>query len=252
MKPWTAIAAIWNDTSLITKGLLGAWLLATISMPILQWWRGKRTIRWSVTAMVVLQASAVISSLVSTWGWQRAALVAVSIAAMGWLAEYIGSSTGVPFGRYHYTDRLWPQLGHVPLIIPLAWVMMLPPSWSIAGLVARHHRWIYAGVSALAFTAWDLFLDPQMVGWRLWVWDRKGRYFGIPLVNYVGWALVSGLMTIIIAPGDLAGGPLYLIYALTWGLETFGLGVLWRQPGPAACGFVGMGSILLWTWLVGI
>jgi putative membrane protein len=220
-------------------------------MPVFQWLWGKRTIRWSVTAMVVLQASTVVSSLVSKCGWGRSAFVAVSIIAMGWLAEYIGSSTGVPFGRYHYTDRLWPQLGHVPLVIPLAWVMMLPPSWSIAGLIAGNHRWIYAGVSALAFTAWDLFLDPQMVGWHLWEWDQEGRYFGIPLINYFGWALVAGMMTVLLAPDVLPAGPLHLIYGLTWLLETFGLGILWRQPGPAAFGFLGMGGILLWGWLVG-
>jgi putative membrane protein len=234
--------------SIMTKGLMIAWILATISLPVVQWLWGKRTVRWGVTAMVVLQASAVISSLVSTWGWRRAALVTVSIAAMGWLAEYIGSSTGVPFGHYHYTDRLWPQLGHVPLIIPLAWVMMLPPSWSIAGLVVGSSPWLHVTLSALAFTAWDLFLDPQMTGWQLWTWEQKGSYFGIPLINYAGWALVSGAMTAILRPGALPTGPLQLIYLLTWILETFGLGVLWRQPGPAACGFLGMGSILLLVW----
>jgi len=234
--------------SIVTKGLLVAWVLATISLPILQWLWGQRTTRWGVTATVALQAGAVVSSLVSAWGWRQAALVAASIAAMGWLAEYIGSSTGVPFGHYHYTDRLRPQLGHVPLIIPLAWVMMLPPSWSIAGLVAGGSPWLHAGISALAFTAWDLFLDPQMVGWRLWVWEQKGRYFGIPLINFVGWALVSGAITAALRPSALSMSPLQLIYALTWILETFGLGVLWRQRGPALCGFLAMGSILLWAW----
>jgi putative membrane protein len=128
--------------------------------------------------------------------------------------------------------------------------MMLPPSWSIAGLVAGNARWLHVGVSALAFTAWDLFLDPQMVGWRLWVWEQKGRYFGIPLLNYLGWALISAVMTAAIRPGALPASPLQLIYALTWLLETFGLGVFWRQPGPAACGFLGMGSILFWAWLL--
>src|SRR5690606_41755819 len=28
-------------------------------------------------------------------------------------------------------------------------------------------------VSALALTVWDLFLDPQMVAWGFWIWERS-------------------------------------------------------------------------------
>ena len=97
-------------------------------------------------------------------------------------------------------------------------------------------------------TAWDLFLDPQMVSWRLWVWDRRGGYFGIPWTNYAGWFGAVALMTVIVRPAGLPQG-LVLVYALTWLLEAVGLGVFWRQPGPALCGFAGMGSLLLW-WVL--
>ena len=56
---------------------------------------------------------------------------------IGWTAEAIGSKTGFPFGAYHYTDRLQPQLLGVPLLIPLAWLMMLPARM---GGRAAHHR----------------------------------------------------------------------------------------------------------------
>jgi putative membrane protein len=95
---------------------------------------------------------------------------------------------------------------------------------------------------------WDLFLDPQMVSWRLWIWDQPGGYFGIPWINYVGWVGAAAMMTLLVRPVVVPPG-LLLVYLLTWLLETVGLGVLWRQPWPALCGFAGMGGLLLWTWL---
>ena len=161
---------------------------------------------------------------------------------VAWTSEAVGSKTGFPFGAYHYTDRLQPQLLGVPLLIPLAWLMMLPPAWAVAQRITRRSTGLlFVAVSALAFTAWDLFLDPQMVNWGLWVWDQPGQYFGIPLVNYAGWFLVSALITVLARPSALPTRPLFVIYALTWLIETMGLILFWGMYGPAAAGFIGMG-----------
>ncbi|NUQ06250.1 MAG: carotenoid biosynthesis protein, partial [Anaerolineae bacterium] len=109
----------------------------------------------------------------------------------------------------------------------------------------------FIGWSALAFTAWDLFLDPQMVGWGLWVWQEPGafHFFGIPWSNYAGWLLAALVLTTaasLIAPvRRLPVAPLLLIYGITWFLETFGLILFWNQPGPGIAGGVVMGVFLL-------
>jgi putative membrane protein len=171
---------------------------------------------------------------------------------LSYLAELIGSSTGIPFGKYHYTDILQPQIAGVPLLIPLAWLMMLPPAWAIAGIILSRSNprfpIYHILLSALAFTAWDLFLDPQMVGWGFWVWEIPGQYFGIPLVNYLGWIVVSALITLAVNPKDLPLGPLALVYALTWVLQTIGQGIFWAQPGPALIGFLGSGIFVYLAW----
>ena len=46
-------------------------------------------------------------------------------------------------------------------------------------------------LGAAALTAWDLFLDPQMVGEGYWC-GRRGLYRGIPLTNFAGW-FVTGV-----------------------------------------------------------
>jgi putative membrane protein len=127
--------------------------------------------------------------------------------------------------------------------------MMLPPAWAVAQrLTARTKGWQFVLISALAFTAWDLFLDPQMVLWGLWVWDQPGQYFGIPLVNYLGWFLVSALITALARPPALHVRPLLVVYTLTWLIETTGLILFWGLYGPALYGFIGMGVFVVSAW----
>ncbi|HUT21771.1 MAG TPA: carotenoid biosynthesis protein [Anaerolineae bacterium] len=248
---WDAFLALWVGMPSLAQVALLSWVVCTISLPIFRWFWSDRGLRWSVTIGVVAQAITVLLILGSAWGWARATFTALMILALGWTVEYLGSHTGFPFGRYHYTNRLWPQLGNVPLLIPVAWLMMLPPAWAIGQAIVAEQRLLFVGASALAFTTWDLFLDPQMVSWQLWVWDRPRGYFGIPWVNYLGWFAAAAVITAIAAPPPLPMGQLGLVYGITWILETIGLGILWRQPGPALCGFLVMGAMLLWAVLVG-
>jgi putative membrane protein len=120
-------------------------------------------------------------------------------AVISWAFEQAGVATGFVFGAYHYTDYLGPKLGHVPYLIPLAWFMMIYPSYVIANLVlARRPTGTPRGLvplvqlaaaSAVAMTVWDLVIDPILSGpsTRAWIWESGGPYFGIPIQNYLGW-----------------------------------------------------------------
>ncbi|MBL8055303.1 MAG: carotenoid biosynthesis protein, partial [Anaerolineales bacterium] len=150
---------------------------------------------------------------------------------------------------YRYTDLLQPQVLGVPALIPLAWLMMLPPAWAVAAALVRpRERAPFALVAALAFTAWDLYLDPQMVARGLWVWAEPGGYFGIPWVNFLGWLVTAFVITFVCGPADLPARPLAVIYTLTWLLQAVGLGFFWGQPGPALAGFLGMGVFVVLFW----
>jgi putative membrane protein len=233
--------------------LLTLWVLVMISLPIVDWTFGWQVMIGAVNAGVLAQALAVAAVLWGALGAARALRMAALVAALGWAAEALGSKTGFPFGAYHYTEALQPQLFGVPLLIPLAWLMMLPPAWSVAQAVSaritpRGRTPAFIALSALAMTAWDLFLDPQMVSWGLWEWHNPGGFFGIPWSNYLGWLLVSGLITALIRPRNLPIAPLLLIYTITWLLQTVGLGVFWGMPGPAIVGGIVMGGLALWGW----
>ncbi len=149
---------------------------------------------------------------IETRGWLRSlALLGVAFA-IALIMEYLGSAHGFLFGSYDYTDRLGPKaLGYVPIIIPIAWFMMLYPAWEVAGLLtAKFNPEKQRGknntspfsvspllrvlVAALAMTAWDLSLDPRMVADGAWVWHDGGAYFGIPLTNFLGWVVTAAMI----------------------------------------------------------
>jgi lycopene beta-cyclase len=227
--------------------LLAIWAATMICLPLSLWTWGEVAMRGALTVSVLAQAAAVFEILRSSWGWRRTLGVFGIIALFTFSVEFIGSTTGFPFGRYHYTGRLLPHLGHVPLLIPIAWFMMLPGAWAVAAH-CRTSRWRFALVSAAALTAWDLLLDPQMVNWGLWVWDNPYGYFGIPWSNYAGWLLTGFLLTLIVRPEQVPERPLLFIYTLTGILNTLGLGLFWGLPGPALIGGLAMGLFAFYGW----
>jgi putative membrane protein len=124
-------------------------------------------------------------------------------AVISWAFEQVGVATGLIFGRYHYTDTLGARLGHVPLLIPIAWFMMIYPSYVIANLIAGEPpfgsrgslgriAWL-AFLSAMVMTAWDLVVDPVLTSppMAAWVWEQGGPYFGVPVHNFAGWMLTT-------------------------------------------------------------
>ncbi len=223
--------------------LIAVWILAMISLPIAKWTVGTSAIVWGVNLTTILQACAVVTILASAWGLPRTVRIVATVVGLTWAVEALGTATGFPFGHYDYTDVLQPQLANVPILIAFAWLMMLPSSWAVGYLVSgRNYGLRFVLISAAAMTAWDFFLDPQMVGWNLWQWDLEtGGYFGIPWVNFLGWYATAALVTVAARPRDLPLMPLLTIYAIVWVLQTIGQAVFWGQVGPAAVGFVLMG-----------
>jgi putative membrane protein len=225
------------------------WLVAMLTLPITNWIWGERAIYVHISVSVLIQACLSTALLAREQSILRTALTVAVVFVLSWALEAVGSATGIPFGEYHYTDRLQPQVAHVPLLIMAAWMMMLPPSWAIGWrLGGRRYGLVSIIISGLAITAWDLFLDPQMTQWELWVWDQPGLYFGIPLINFFGWFLGGALITAAARPKVVPDRPLLAVYTLTWMLETVGLAVFWGLPGPALCGFVGMGLLVVLAW----
>lgn len=229
--------------------VLACWTLVFIFVPILRWTWGEPGLTVGITLGVIAQVGAVLYVLVRAWGWRGALTTAVLVVVCGWAIEFVGHTTGFPFGAYDYTARFQPQLGAVPLLIPLAWMMMMPPSWAMAYLLTgQWGGWRFVVASAVAMTAWDFFLDPQMVTWNAWVFETPGlgAYVGmIPWTNFLGWLFASALITMIARPRTLPIVPLLIIYIVTWALHLIGQLFFWGLPTSAVVGGIIMGTVMV-------
>lgn len=239
------------------------WLLLMILIPHVFRQGSWSTLLIALSLSILIQAGLVLNLLIPALRGRVTLRIGIFIVAVAWTAEFIGHNTGLPFGNYEYTQALQPQIGSVPVQVPVAWLMMLPPAWAVGRLVCPgirravgSHEWMQKSassfVSGLAFAAWDLFLDPQMVKWNLWRWDAPGVYFGIPIINFLGWTIVAtvvifGLSSL--APSKaLPLEALLLVYMTVWLLNSVGLGLYFELPGAAAAGFLGMGLFVALAW----
>ena len=216
-----------------------------------------------VLALVVVAALFVsaVSAAAHDHG-QRALVAAASIVVVTFAVEILGSKTGFPFGEYDYTGALTPQLFGVPIVVSFAWAGI---TLTAHGALRKVRRGRIA-LMACAITAWDAFLDPQMVGEGYWQWEPASpAYRGIPLVNYLGWLLTasitSAIAVLVCKPKHaheartlIAGAepksttsPLPRItYATLAVLSTIGFAVFFDDLVVAAVGGVSMG---VFVWL---
>ena len=201
--------------------------------------------------LIILQGSIMALWLVSELG-ARGALAATMIGLLAYLVEFVGVTTGVPFGRYLYTPALGPRLGGaVPLAIPFAWLMVIPGALMTAGSLGRPAVVVpVAGALALWL---DLLIEPvaaYVTGY--WRWVDTGPYYGVPAANFIAWggtALGLALLLHLLAPG------LHQNARVPWLPPIiFGLNVLQFTLVDAAHGFwwpalLGIG-LLLCIWLL--
>ncbi len=211
----------------------------------------EEALRLGFATGVVCQVLVVIALLVQAWGWRKGLLTAAGIILLCWMIEWMGSAASLPFGNYSYTPVLQPQILGVPVLIPLAWLMMFPPSWAVAAvLLGSPHkqkspraRLAFILLSAIVFTAWDFFLEHQMVALDIWFWEQPTGYFGIPWSNFLGWLFVSAAITALFGGANLPYLPLVLVYAITWALQAIAQFLFWGFSGPDIFGFLAMGAV---------
>ncbi len=192
-----------------------------------------------------------LSTAMSRWGGARAVIALATTAGATTVVEKVGTTTGVPFGRYGYTSALRPQVAGVPVAVPLAWFAMALPARETAHAVLGH-RSTRAGrvlLGAACLTAWDLFLDPQMTAEGYWAWSSPGRYRGIPAVNFLGWFVTGlGVMAMLEAalpPGPAPDAGAVLIYAWMAVMQTLGFALFFRDPVVALAGGAAMVPLAL-------
>ncbi len=137
-------------------------------------------------------------------GWKRALRFFAVAAVIEFLAEYLSTHWGFPFGRYDYTgftrgDELY--VSNIPLFVPVTFCVVVWAGRSLAQVGMRARRpgalIVFGAVTAAAL---DLIIDPMTLrgnSWflgRLYTFEADGPWFGVPWSNLGGWVLVSAVV----------------------------------------------------------
>ncbi len=222
--------------------------LAQIAIPLTN---DDATVEWLSSLVVVAFAATTLALVVTGWGVARAASALGFVVVATLAVERLGTGTGFPFGEYRYTGALEPTIAGVPVIVPLAWFAMGVPALEVGHRMVRSRVGAVV-VGALALTAWDLFLDPQMVDAGYWTWAADGAFHGIPLSNYAGWIGVGVVVLAVVdrirpsaAPASALPVTLYTWWAV---MNTIGFVVFFGQPFVGAVGGVAMGTCAALAW----
>lgn len=229
--------------------LLVITILLQISYPLLD---GASLRIVTITTVLVAALTMVIHGHLSYGAKYTAIYVPVSFL-FGLGIESLGLHTGWPFGVYTYSSTLGPQLFGVPFVVPFAWMMMIHPALIAARRLTK--KWVFLYGGAL-MAAWDIFLDPLMVGAGRWTWVVTGSHLpfapDVPLSNTFGWLLagitIVGILNVILPrerrknSASLATVDVWLLWTLFSGF--IGNLFFFDRPGLAFFGTFIFGSLL--------
>ena len=233
-----------------------ALVLTAIAYPLASG-AGRDVISW---AIVLLGSALSVAHAAASRGLRTGGAVAATVAAVAVVFEAVGLATGFPYGSYSYSDALGPTLLGVPLLVPLAWLMMAWPSRVVADrLTARvrsgARRAARIAVAAGVFAGWDVVLDPQLVQAGYWTWAHPTPGLPgidtVPLTNLAGWLLAGAvLMTLLdlvvrrtALPGPPRTGDAPVLLAIGWMVLGGAL---------AHAGWLGLPGSALWGALLGL
>lgn len=187
--------------------------------------------KFSGPTYVVLGALAAIAHAGMRLGWRKALLLLLGASTVSLGAELLGTSTGFPFGEYHYTPLLGYRIaGLVPFPIPISWFYMIYACLAICGAVTPAHwrrsPWKWSFVAGAVLVAWDVSMDPAMVKTAHWIWGSGNRFremgfndalvaffsrdifYGMPLSNWLGWfvtgTVIARLSLFVASPSEFA------------------------------------------------
>ncbi len=160
------------------------------------------------------------------FGWPRTAAFFLLTWITAFVSEFSSTRTGFPFGWYHYTGSTQGKelyITNVPFMDSLSFAFLLFASYCVAlafllphgsaqqqGRRLRLHfvwdatlrrSWPVLALTVLLFAFIDVVIDPVALRGDRWFLGQiyfspePGIHFGVPIANYLGWAVV-GLLSL--------------------------------------------------------
>jgi putative membrane protein len=183
---------------------------------------------------VFIFLAAFLCSAIKLLGWPRTWRFWLISWITAFVCEFSSTRTGIPFGWYHYTGSTIGQelyLTNIPFMDSLSFSFLLYAGWCLALLLllptrqtsegsasralpilvfspAARTSWPVALFTVLFFVMIDMVIDPVALRgdrWflgKIYYYPEPGVHFGVPIANYIGWAVVGTLSLLVYFPLD--------------------------------------------------
>ena len=209
-------------------------------------------------------------------GWKRTGTLFGITWATAFMAEFSSTRFGIPFGDYYYTGSTAGQelyISNIPFMDSLSFTFLLYASYCLALMFilplqhsgsmspwqfrrSERTSWPVVLLTTVLFTFIDIVIDPVALRGDRWFlgqiygYPDPGTYFGIPLANFLGWAVVGSMALTVYSvidrhywtkappPQESVKKDLLLGVGLYYGVLAFNLGVTF-WIGEPLIGMVG-------------
>ncbi len=144
--------------------------------------------------ITVIFGLTMIIPLIKSYRWKGVwALLLVGL--FGYIIEFIGVKTCIPYGCFAYSSQMWPQiLNTIPWLLFFTWTPLIFGVWSIMKNNTNIKSWYYFVICTGLMALWvDMVLDPLAVHMGLWSFTNNGWWRWIPVTNFMGWVF-SGIV----------------------------------------------------------
>ncbi len=139
----------------------------------------------------VVMAAPLIVGVIPTL--DRRALAGIGILmSYTYFIEYVGVSTGWPYGEFVYGVSLGPMVGGIPAALPVFFLPIVINTYLLSLLLLGERassRLVRLSIVIPAVVAMDVVLDPAAVSLGFWSYEGGGLFYDVPLSNYAGWVL---------------------------------------------------------------
>ena len=126
-------------------------------------------------------------------GGARAAGELLSLTVYGYGLERAAIAA---FAAHEYPSSWRVAPGGVPLAVVAVWAAVISAAMAIAVRRGAARPLARAAAAALLALGVDLAMEPVAVRAGLWQWTPPGAWLGVPLGNFVGWAVIVGSYTL--------------------------------------------------------
>ena len=146
---------------------------------------------WVTFVFLLLSLIPVYYGVFQAVSKKKAIFIIIALSILAWVIEYVGLTTGFPYGNFFYTELAGPKMfGVLPVSVAFAW----PPLVLGSYFLFSEESFPMQDIRPIFFLiALDLVIDPAAVEFGLWGWMEGGMYYNVPLVNYLGWLISASI-----------------------------------------------------------